>query len=285
VTGGGVEYEKRGLPTNATETLRSASRPLYRRGRRLPVFQHWIILTALSGSVSIVTVLILIVLFLQPISHSSVSAISQHQTVTIAGNAEGLFLSLDADTACRVISPTVRVDAAGELSVAGCGFLISPDGLVLSSWHVVADAHKILVSLSNGESYTAEIVTSDPTKDLTLLKLQTRRTDLPFLSMAAGTGISPGTAVMAVNFTTASDAYPGIAAGVVTAVPEINGRGYILADVPAVYGTGEPLVNCQGIALGICLQADSMDSGYVWLAISAADCLDFLHCSGIELPA
>jgi S1-C subfamily serine protease len=222
--------------------------------------------------------------FLQSVSHSSVSATTQYQTVTIAGNVEGLFLSLDADTACRVISPTVRVDAAGESSVAGCGFLISHDGLVLSSWHVVANANKILVSLSNGESYIAEVVTSDPTKDLTLLKLLTRRTDLPFLNLAAGTEISPGTAVMAINFTTVSDSYLGIAAGVVTAVPEINGRDYILADAPAVYGSGEPLVNCQGIAVGICLQADDMDSDYVWLAVSAADCLDFLRLSGVELP-
>ncbi len=210
---------------------------------------------------------------------------SKPDTVTIAGNVQGLFLSLDAGTASRIISPTVRIDAIGNTTnEVGCGFLISSNGLVISSWHIVAAAQNIIVSLASGENYQGQVIRYDSERDLALIKLQTNRTDLPALSLAAGTDIFTGMTVMKVSFyPDAKVSEPGITAGVVTATPDIGGRGYIQTDAPEKASAGEPLVNCQGIVVGICL-GPTTDSGTssVGLAISAVDCLAFLNASNIE---
>ena len=54
---------------------------------------------------------------------------------------------------------------------SGSGVVISPDGFVMTNYHVIENADKISVTLSGGAEYEAEIVGSDITSDLALLKL------------------------------------------------------------------------------------------------------------------
>ena len=62
----------------------------------------------------------------------------------------------------------------------GSGFIISADGYVVTNHHVVKDADEIVITLSEGEEYEAELVGSDEKTDLALLKLQDAN-DLPYV--------------------------------------------------------------------------------------------------------
>ena len=54
---------------------------------------------------------------------------------------------------------------------SGSGVVISPDGFVLTNYHVIERADKVTVTLSGGNEYDAQIIGFDKTSDLSLLKL------------------------------------------------------------------------------------------------------------------
>ncbi len=56
----------------------------------------------------------------------------------------------------------------------GSGVIIDKDGYILSNFHVVENASKIMVKLANGKEYKAEIIGTDKPTDLALLKIKTK---------------------------------------------------------------------------------------------------------------
>lgn len=58
-----------------------------------------------------------------------------------------------------------------EQQASGSGVVISEDGYIITNNHVVADANSIEVTLNNSETFTAELVGTDPSTDLALLKI------------------------------------------------------------------------------------------------------------------
>ncbi len=57
------------------------------------------------------------------------------------------------------------------MKTSGSGVIISPDGFLMTNHHVIENADKVTVTLSGGEEYQADIIGSDETSDLALLKL------------------------------------------------------------------------------------------------------------------
>jgi serine protease Do len=68
------------------------------------------------------------------------------------------------------------------VSGGGSGFLISSDGYILTNHHVAGNASKIVVTLTDGEKYDAEIIGSDLMSDVCLIKISGK--DLPYLKFA-----------------------------------------------------------------------------------------------------
>ncbi|NUQ80405.1 MAG: trypsin-like peptidase domain-containing protein [Bacteroidetes bacterium] len=68
-----------------------------------------------------------------------------------------------------------------EVKGLGSGFIISPDGYILTNYHVAGNASKIIVTLPGGRKFDAEIVGSDPISDIALLKVDGK--NLPFLEL------------------------------------------------------------------------------------------------------
>ncbi len=54
----------------------------------------------------------------------------------------------------------------------GSGFVISPDGLILSNAHVVEGAHEVTVKLSDHREFKAKVLGSDKTSDIAVLKIE-----------------------------------------------------------------------------------------------------------------
>ncbi|MFC8538272.1 S1C family serine protease [Streptomyces sp. NPDC057249] len=89
------------------------------------------------------------------------TTVSQSDKGTVAGVAKAL-------------SPTIveigATSTAGQST--GSGVVITSDGEIVTNNHVIADASQIKVTLSTGKTYTADVVGTDPDKDLALIKLE-----------------------------------------------------------------------------------------------------------------
>jgi serine protease DegQ len=84
-----------------------------------------------------------------------------------------------------------------QVSNLGSGVIVSPDGYILTNNHVVEAADEIQVALSNGNSYPAKVVGSDPDTDLAVLKINA--TDLPAITFGRSDTLRVGDWVLAIG--------------------------------------------------------------------------------------
>lgn len=77
----------------------------------------------------------------------------------------------------------------------GSGFIISPDGYILTNHHVAGNATKIVVTMTDGMRYDAEIIGSDMVSDVALLKINAE--NLPYLKLGNSDDIITGEWVIA----------------------------------------------------------------------------------------
>lgn len=89
------------------------------------------------------------------------TTVSQSSKGTVSGVAEA-------------VSPAiVEIGAASSAGKStGSGVVITEDGEIVTNNHVISGAQQIQVTLSTGKTYTADVVGTDPAKDLALIKLQ-----------------------------------------------------------------------------------------------------------------
>ena len=80
---------------------------------------------------------------------------------------------------------------------SGSGVIISQDGYIITNNHVVEGAEKINITLNDKRSYTADVIGTDPTTDLALLKI--KDTGLPYISYGNSDNVKVGEWVLAVG--------------------------------------------------------------------------------------
>lgn len=154
-------------------------------------------------------------------------------------------------------SPSADNDADLPRSGLGSGVVISEDGKILTNWHVVQGAKKIIVTFADGSRSPAILIGAQPENDLAILKAQTLPDDLQPATMGASSALRPGDEVVAVGFPFGIG--PSVSAGVVSGLNrhfksegKILMKGLIQADAAANPGnSGGPLVNMQGEVVGI----------------------------------
>ena len=81
-------------------------------------------------------------------------------------------------------------------SSLGSGIIISSDGYILTNYHVIEDADKLQVTAQGGE-YEAQVVGTDPSSDLAVLKIEA--TDLTAIEIGSSSDLTVGEWVMAVG--------------------------------------------------------------------------------------
>ena len=151
-----------------------------------------------------------------------------------------------------------------EVRSLGSGFLISQDGYILTNDHVAGNATKVVVTLTDGSKHDAKIIGSDPTTDITLLKID--GTGFPYLSIASSADIEVGEWAIAFGNPFGlfdNNAKPTVTVGVVSNIgvsftqtdqPNMDRvyRNMIQTDAAISSGnSGGPLVNAQGEVIGI----------------------------------
>jgi S1-C subfamily serine protease len=99
-----------------------------------------------------------------------------------------------------VVSLRVRKqDARGrEAGGAGSGFLITPDGYLLTNWHVVQGAGEVQVAFEDGTMLPGTVVGSDAHTDLALVRVGASHT-LPHLELGASARVLPGQVAIAIG--------------------------------------------------------------------------------------
>jgi serine protease Do len=135
----------------------------------------------------------------------------------------------------------------------GAGFIIDSSGIVVTNNHVVKDAATVAVTLSNGATYPAKIIGTDPKTDLAVLKISAGR-PLPYVELGDSASVVQGEWVVALGnpFGLAGT----VTAGIVSALGRDIGDGpydkFIQIDAPINEGnSGGPLFNQQGQVIGI----------------------------------
>ncbi len=147
-----------------------------------------------------------------------------------------------------------------EIKGLGSGFLISPDGYILTNDHVAGNAKEITITLTNKAKYKAKLVGTDLVSDIALLKIDGK--DLPYIRLGNSDDVLIGEWVIAMGnpfgLFDISDK-PTVTVGVVSATGmNLNAeqgriyRGMIQTDAAINQGnSGGPLLNSDGEVIGV----------------------------------
>lgn len=77
-----------------------------------------------------------------------------------------------------------------QVKALGSGFIISPDGYILTNDHVAGNATKIIITTTDGSQYDAKLVGTDRNSDVSLLKIDGKH--LPYLKLGNSDGLAVG---------------------------------------------------------------------------------------------
>ena len=155
----------------------------------------------------------------------------------------------------------------------GSGFIVTPDGYILTNAHVVADADTVTVRLTDRREFSAKVVGMDSRTDIAVIKINTNST-LPIVRIGNPASLRAGEWVLAIGspFGFENSATAGIVSAIARSLPGEDGNGYvpfIQTDVPVNPGnSGGPLFNMQGEVVGINSQIFSRTGGYMGLSFA-----------------
>lgn len=137
-------------------------------------------------------------------------------------------------------------------SASGTSFFVSQDGSLITNHHVVANATEIEVTVFGGKKFPATVVSSDPSNDVALLKIDAATTPLPITS---ATSVKKGMEVFTLGFPVVGIQGQEQKAtyGRINALSGIQGDiRFFQIDVPIQPGnSGGPLINDDGQVIGI----------------------------------
>jgi serine protease Do len=188
---------------------------------------------------------------------------TEESVVTVADQVSPAVVKID------IIQSTNR----GSVTIGfGSGFVVSPDGYIITNNHVVDKSDALKVTFKDGKSYEAKIIGTDSISDLAVIKI--KETDLTFLKLANSDEVKVGQAVVAIGNPYGYE-YT-VTTGVVSGVPDQTPFDFgpfgfsipnqqqtqIQATIPMVGiiqtdaainpgNSGGPLVNLQGEVIGV----------------------------------
>ena len=151
----------------------------------------------------------------------------------------------------------------------GSGFIIRPDGIILTNAHVVSGASHVTVQLTDRRQYTAKVIGEDKTADVAVIKISAN--NLPTVKLGDSSTLQVGQWVLAIGapFGFENSATTGIVSAKGRTLPDSGYVPFIQTDVPINPGnSGGPLFNMQGRVIGINSQIYSRTGGYMGVSFS-----------------
>jgi len=138
----------------------------------------------------------------------------------------------------------------------GSGFIINPDGRILTNFHVISGGSQLTVTLANKKQYKAHLLGRDPRNDLALIKIDPRES-LPVLKLGDSDPLQVGQKVLAIGnpFGLEGTLTTGVVSSLGRSIQDENGRaleGMIQTDAAINFGnSGGPLLDSHGNVIGI----------------------------------
>ncbi|AWU39362.1 serine protease [Blattabacterium punctulatus CPU2] len=158
----------------------------------------------------------------------------------------------------------------------GSGVIISPDGYIVTNNHVIKDADKIEIILSDQRTYRAKLIGTDTSTDIALLKINEK--NLPFIYFSDSNKVQVGEWVLAIG--NPFDLNSTVTAGIISAKNRNLGilRGETQTAIESFFQTdaavnpgnsGGALVNTNGELIGINTAISSNSGNYIGYSFSA----------------
>ncbi|MFZ3127178.1 MAG: Do family serine endopeptidase [Rhodoferax sp.] len=149
----------------------------------------------------------------------------------------------------------------------GSGFILTPDGFIMTNAHVVEGADEVLVTLTDKREFKARIVGADKRSDVAVVKIEA--TGLPAVRIGDVSRLRVGEWVMAIGSPFGLE--NSVTAGIVSAKQRDTGDylPLIQTDVAINPGnSGGPLINMRGEVVGINSQIYSRSGGYMGISFA-----------------
>lgn len=158
---------------------------------------------------------------------------------------------------------------ATEGASLGSGFVITPDGYLLTCAHVVEGAAEIVVRLSDRREYRARLVGSDRRSDIALLKIDARNLRAVTIGDPAKLRVGDWALAIGAPFGFDSSATSGIVSAKGRSLPSENYVPLLQTDVAINPGnSGGPLFNMKGEVVGINSQIYSNTGGFMGVSFA-----------------
>ncbi len=151
----------------------------------------------------------------------------------------------------------------------GSGFIVSPDGFIVTNAHVVDGASEVTVKLTDRREFTAKVIGADKRTDIALIKIEAK--NLPALEISGPPNVRRGEWVIAIGapFGFENSVSAGVVSGVHRALPNGQMVPFIQTDVAVNPGnSGGPLLNAKGQVVGVNSQIYSRSGGYMGLSFA-----------------
>ena len=142
-------------------------------------------------------------------------------------------------------------------SGSGTGFIIGESGIIVTSYHVVENASKLVVTLSNNSQWPGKLIGADPNNDLAIVRIQAPVDSYDVLEFSNSNDIVVGQKVLALGnpFGLRQTLTTGIISALGRTIAAKNGRkieGIIQTDAAINPGnSGGPLLDSEGKVIGI----------------------------------
>ncbi len=151
----------------------------------------------------------------------------------------------------------------------GSGFIVRPDGVIITNAHVVEDASEVTVKLTDKREFKAKLIGIDKATDTAVLKIDAH--DLPVVRLGDPAQAAVGDWVLAIGspFGFENSVSAGIISAKSRALPDEGYVAFIQTDVAVNPGnSGGPLFNINGEVIGINSQIYTQSGGYQGLSFA-----------------
>lgn len=185
------------------------------------------------------------------------------------------------DSSIESVVLVSSIDERGQEIATGSGFFVSPDGVVITNEHVIADAYDLRITDYRGATFAVDgIIARDDKADLAAIKVAAK-SEIPHLELERSTPRA-GERILAIGHPRGLS--NSVSDGIISAVRELNGRKLIQMTAPISPGSsGGPVLSNDGRVVGVSTFY-IFDGQNLNFAVSAETIADLLERAGSPVP-